>query len=173
MKKTIFFLFLAIVLSTNSCDWFEHCEGYYVYELENYRLDIIDYKLEKKYTDLQLYISADRNFLKETNTCSYMEDSFANYITKIDVFSETDYNDEFLAGENLNELFMGSKYENFYPVDTLPICSVVGISYNMPSLTLFLVKEPSISDTFIFYIDIEVNDGKIYSFETKPVIITL
>ncbi len=170
MKKIFIFLIVSIIIP--SCYWSKPCEEYYIYKLENYRLDIIDYKFEKKYSDYTLYISADNKFIEETGYCSYMEDSFINYITKIDIFSETDYNQSFPAGINLNNLFVASPYQNYYPIDTLPCKEVVGINYNQRAFTIFLVDKPAQRDTFIFFINIEINDGSTYNFETLPVIIT-
>lgn len=170
---SIFVTFIFITFS--SCNWLiPKCEGYYIYELENYRLDIIDYAFTKKYSDFRLYISADKNLIEETDYCSLMEDSFVNYITKIDIYSETDYNQEFPAGVNLNELFKGLfSTLNTNIRDSLPANTVENASYNhKPGIIIFLIDEPEKLDTFIFSINIEINDGRIYNFETKPVVIT-
>ncbi len=181
MKKIFIFLIVSIIIP--SCYWSKPCEEYYIYELTNYHCKIVNaidgnnihtaVEYEKiVFDNFYLHIDGDKKFIEETDYCSYMEDSFINYITKIDIYSETDYNQDFQAGRNLNELFM-SRFTFNNLVDTFNVKSVeTGNFIIKPAITMFLKEKPAFADTFIFDIEIEINDGRTYNFETLPVIIT-
>lgn len=180
MQKSLKISLIILAINVlSSCNWFNKpCEGYFILELINYKCQIInaidgnniyivynDYE-EIKYDNLRISIKGEKEVVGNTNICSYMQDSFVNYISKIDIYSETDYGLEFFSGTNLNELFC-----DWYKGGELAINSTY--NDNSTGSTYFLKTPPAQSDTFIFKINIEINDGRKYSFETLPIIITL
>lgn len=182
--KTILKTFTIFILITlfSSCNWlFPKCEGYYLYEINDYKKIEFNYIEDTvngivsdidsdyflvKYDELITDVKPSLDEIGITEQCSYMEYKVIDSIKIFDIYSNNDYNSNFYSNSNLNKLFT-----NLYNGDYTIYEKLLKNNLS-PGPSLFLNQAPSEIDTFIFYIHIELTDNRVFDLESKPIIIT-
>ncbi len=180
--KTILFLF--IIFSLFSCK--KKCtEGYFIYEVtgysdtlfERYEQGIVNYlniNEEISYNKLNIYLRAKLKQIDVTEYCSVMNDSLIGYIDTIFIISDNDYNQNYSANGNLNDLF-----KILYPKDNGMESDLISINDYISkkekikqSYYFFLQTAPDSSSLHSFTITIKTTDGKEFNITTIPIKIT-
>lgn len=180
MKKTSTIILLIIIIFSNAgCKrWF--CDdGGTVYKIVDYKVKfqyiddngsinfISNDNFVSKYNRLIICGAPIREYLHELNDCpTHSIDSTINYITKFDIFSNKDYNEEFSSNDNLNNLFT----TQFNRPETLN--QKLSSQSKIIRPELYFPSPPSQTDTFIFNVYVELNDGQSFNIQTIPIIIT-
>jgi hypothetical protein len=179
MKKIL--LFIAIILIIPSCNWFNRCEGDYLFKITDYKKIDFYYrynpangewrKVESdnfvvKYNELSVDVIPSYEDIGITEQCSYMEYKVIDSIKTFDIYSNKDYNSNFTITTNLNKLFV-TLFKGDSTVYEKLICNRLATG---PSL--FLNQAPSHADTFIFSIHIELIDNRTFDLESRPIVIT-